>query len=290
MLKKILLNKLGNAKLNGDEIISCCPNPEHEDNSPSFTFNTKKCIGYCHSEGRYISLKELMSWLDFEYDRNCVYNNINTLDIKKTLKNKKKNEFNNITIDINGFEHNNITTDYLIKRGFNPEELYLKYKITGRNNLFIDNKFYNAIVIPYIVNKKIIFLINRVIGHEYTRYYYEPKSISLKDKVWGLEYIDDIDNMIICEGIFNTLTWMKLGYKSVCILGSKINKNKIVGKIGHRPILNFDLDNAGIKCYNEFNRIFKGKTYNLLLKKDANEYLIENKIELLLNKLFKLNI
>ncbi len=111
-----------------------------------------------------------------------------------------------------------------------------------------------------------------------------PKNVSTVD-LFGFEnLLGESDSVFICEGIFNSLSFMGLGYNSVFNFGVATIKDKI--KILHLKgikniILAADNDEAGRafnkECYHllkhNFNTTFFQFPYNFQNKGDANDLL-----------------
>lgn len=268
---------------NKSEIRGFCPNPEHDNTrTRSFSFNVDKMIGYCHSENcghdGVIHLSHLNEWLDLNL--NLDIKKCPTIDkvklIKKLVNRKKtipKNEYE-INYSVSGrYKHTDDSINYLKSRGFDSDFLINSFNVGGGKVRCPDGLYHNCVTIPVYMHGKCKLLVHRIIDENSKyRYMNAPAGFKRNDKIWGIDYINgDESNIIICEGIFNSLSWIAMGFKSISILGSYVDKD-MFKYFGSFPILNFDLDKSGYKCYNLFNRCYNKPFHVLKMNNDANYY------------------
>lgn len=266
------------------KISHCCINPSHIEEHPSavtfFTEGTEFSI--CKSCGFTLGTEALYKFLDVGIDENIIFK----AKIERLLKEK--------LINLGEVEHTKI---YLpIKegdfdkhyRGISPET----YQKVGAYFTFADAYYGKRIIFP-IYNYK-----NELISFEAvsTNSKIQPKILRPKNiyttNLFGFEHLPFNSNTIfICEGIFNSLSFIELGYDSIFNFGISSIKEKIrvlLVKGIRNVMLVGDNDEAGMRfnkeCYHllkhNFNVAFFQFPYNSPEKCDSND-LLKNERELL---------
>ena len=191
---------------------------------------------------------------------------------------KDLEELTNIILENIG-NFSNDEFEYLINRGIG-EQTILQYKLLGLSSIidlehlkilgatshpilkqFLDDGIENGgIIIPLFENGKLINCAIRKlnIGNDKLSEKFEkPKTKTLKYSlacpdipVWGLDNIDNGDEIWITEGIFDMIALQKLGKKSVSCssaMWSGLQLYKILEKTPSRIIIVSDNDNVGLR-------------------------------------------
>jgi hypothetical protein len=278
-IKQNLLNYLeaNNKKYvdRGDKISHSCINPLHDDNNASaYTILSETPFSCCSSCGFSLNTEKLYSLLEVGFDEKVLFVN----QIKNILKQsepKLEKESAQIFLPIKDKDFNKTY------RGILPET----YKKVGAYSTFNETFYQKRIIIP-IYNYR-----NELKSFEAisTSSKIQPKIFLPKGsdstELFGFEHLlGDSDSVFICEGIYNSLSFMELGYDSVFNFGLGNIKDKI--KTLHLKgikniILASDNDEAGRtfskECYHllkhNFTVTFFQFPYNFQNKGDANDLL-----------------
>lgn len=141
--------------------------------------------------------------------------------------------------------------DYMKEEGFTDKDL-------KRANLLSENglPFHNRIMLPIISNDQVIGWSARAIKKNQ-----EPKYLTLintkyypKDKfLWGYDKAKHYDEVVLTEGIFDSIKMNETGHPSVCTLGTAISEENIKQlKIFKTIGLMLDSDNPGQEATESF--------------------------------------
>lgn len=282
-IKESLINYLEQNNLKyierENKISHSCINPLHDDNNASaYTILSETPFSCCSSCGFSLNTEKLYSLLEVGFDEKQFFHQ----QIKSILKQaepKPEKESAQIFLPIKDKDFNKTY------REISPEV----YKKVGAYSTFIETFYQKRIIIP-IYNYR-----NELRSFEAisTSSKIQPKILRPKGsdttELFGFEHLlGGSDSVFICEGIFNSLSFMELGYDSVFNFGVASIKDKI--KTLHLKgikniILAADNDEAGRsfskECYHllkhNFNTTFFQFPYNFQNKGDANDLLKQDR-------------
>ena len=254
-IKEALINYLEQNNLKyierENKISHQCVNPSHQENSPSaFTIlESGNEYNHCSSCNFHMNTESLYKFLELGFDEKVLFVN----QIKNMLKQaepKLNKESAQIFLPI---KDKDFDKPY---RGISPEV----YKKVGAYSTFIETFYQKRIIIPiynYRNERRSFEAIS-------TSSKIQPKILRPKGsdttELFGFEnLLGGSDSVFICEGIFNSLSFIEWGYNSIFKFGIATIKDKI--KILHLKgikniILATDNDEAG--------RSFSKECYHLL--------------------------
>lgn len=260
----------------GDKVSHCCINPLHNDSSPSaFTiFKEAEVFSHCKSCGHTLAGTKFYDFLEVGYDEKELFHQ----QIKNILKQSKPKLEKQIAPVYLPIKDKDFNKTY---REISPET----YKKVGAYSTFVGTFYQKRIIIP-IYNYR-----NELRSFEAisTSSKIQPKILRPKGsdttELFGFEnLLGESDSVFICEGIYNSLSFMELGYQSIFNFGVASIKDKI--KTLHlkgikNVILASDNDEAGRtfnkECYHQlkhnFNVTFFQFPYNFENKGDSNDLL-----------------
>ena len=273
---RTLLQKLGQYKTRkqGQEFIFSCPKCKRL----KFEVNFKKRLFNCFRCGWSGGIYQLYG-----------YFKLSSSKFQPILTKSNPIETKEITIpkymDTSHFSWKE--RKYLFDRGLDFQRTYdLKWGLSS------DPKYRNRVMIPIIEDGKIVCYTARAVLPAMN-----PKELFPKAEVankshflYNYDGISARDEVIVVEGIFDCEHLVKLGHKSVAILGSKISETQIGKLLGKKPLsvtLMFDGDSAGIKgqieAYASISKRYSGHVYmcKLPFERDPDE-LTKDEIETLL--------
>lgn len=287
-IKEALLNYLEQNNLKyierENKISHQCVNPSHQENSPSaFTvLESGNEYNHCSSCNFHMNTESLYSLLEIGFDEKVLFVN----QIKNMLKQaepKLNKESAQIFLPI---KDKDFDKPY---RGISPEV----YKKVGAYYTFKDSYYGRRIIIPIYSYKNELKSFEAIS----TSSKIQPKILRPKGsdttELFGFEnLLGESDSVFIVEGIFNSLSFMELGYNSIFNFGVASIKDKI--KTLHLKgikniILAGDFDSAGKQfnkeCYHllkhNFNVAFFQFPYNSPEKCDSNDLLKKKGREIL---------
>ena len=262
--------------------------PFCEDTSNHLGFNIKDNYFFCW-KCRWHSIWDVISNLTPVENPNYI---IKKYDIKYKIlpDNNKKIKINkNKTIKIPGSKLNKIHKDYLMNRGYNPNYIIKKYKITGTNHL---GDYCFRIIAPIFYHNKIVSYQGRDITNiAKLRYKACKKENEIMYHKNILYNIDNCNNnyIIVTEGIFDV--WA-LGDNSCCTFGKNYSKNQLLMMSKYENVfVFFDNDNAGQNAAEKLCNELSGlniNTYNIVEKTDAADMNQDEIDELLVNIIKKI--
>ena len=260
----------------GGKVSHCCINPLHNDSSPSaFTiFKEAEAFSHCKSCGYTLAGTKFYDFLEVGYDEKQFFHQ-QIKNILKQAEPKLEKESAQVFLPIKDKDFNKTY------RGISPET----YKRVGAYSTFSGTFYQKRIIFPiYNINNELILFeavsTNKNIQPKVLRNKGADTSILL-----GFEnLLGNSDTVFLTEGIYNSLSFMELGYDSVFNFGLGNIKDKI--KTLHLKgikniILASDNDEAGKQfskeCYHllkhNFNTTFFQFPYNFENKGDANDLL-----------------
>lgn len=279
-IKEALINYLEQNNLKyidrDNKISHQCVNPSHQENSPSaFTvLESGNEYNHCSSCNFHMNTESLYKFLELGFDEKVLFVN----QIKNILKQsepKLEKESAQVFLPIKEAMFDKLY------RGISPET----FKKIGAYHTFKDSYYGRRIIIPIYNYKNELksfeaISTNAKIQPKVLR----PKSIDTTN-LFGFEnLLGNSDTVFLTEGIFNSLSFMELGYSSIFNFGVASIKDKI--KTLHikgikNIILAADNDEAGRafnkECYHllkhNFNVTFFQFPYNSPEKYDSNDLL-----------------
>lgn len=260
----------------GDKVSHCCINPLHNDSSPSaFTlFKEAEVFSHCSSCGHTLSGTKFYDFLEVGYDEKELFHQ-QIKNILKQAEPKLEKQTAPVYLPIKDKDFNK---SY---RGISPET----YKKVSAYSTFNETFYQKRIIFPiYNIDKQLI-LFEAVSTNKNI----QPKVLRNKgvdtSKLFGFEnLLGNSDTVFLTEGIFNSLSFIELGYDSVFNFGLGNIKDKIKTlqlKGIKNVILASDNDEAGRsfskECYHllkhNFNTTFFQFPYNFQNKGDSNDLL-----------------
>ena len=287
-IKEALINYLEQNNLKyierENKISHQCVNPSHQENSPSaFTIlESGNEYNHCSSCNFHMNTESLYKFLELGFDEKVLFVN----QIKNMLKQaepKLEKELAQVFLPI---KDKDFSKTY---RGISPET----YKRVGAYSTFSETFYQKRIIFPiYNIDKQLILFeavsTNKNIQPKVLRNKGADTSILL-----GFEnLLGNSDTVFLTEGIYNSLSFMELGYDSVFNFGLGNIKDKI--KTLHikgikNIILTADNDSSGRtfnkECYHllkhNFNVAFFQFPYNSPEKCDSNDLLKKRGREIL---------
>ena len=278
-IKESLINYLEQNNLKyierENKVSHSCINPLHDDNNASaYTILSETPFSCCSSCGFSLNTEKLYSLLEVGYDEKQFFHQ-QIKNILKQAEPKLEKELAQVFLPIKDKDFNKTY------RGISPET----YKKVGAYSTFIETFYQKRIIFPiYNIDKQLI-LFEAVSTNKNI----QPKVLRNKgvdtSTLFGFEnLLGKSDSVFLCEGIYNSLSFMELGYDSVFNFGLGNIKDKI--KTLHLKgikniILAADNDDAGKlfnkECYHllkhNFNVAFFQFPYNSPEKCDSNDLL-----------------
>lgn len=270
-----------------------CPNPHHNDTTPSFRIHpnneTCYCFG-CGIKGAWGLLTALAG--SYEKAKEIVQQHKLSIAVikereKKPIKSKDKLEeaIEKAAYDLLADPHLKRIREILDKRGIDIETAD-KYHLGYAKPGFILPQFQNRILIPvYAKNGMLVNLIGRA-----TKQGQEPKYIKLnKEEGMGLplgyENLEQNRPIWLVEGEFDALSLFKKDKKAIAIGGVNGYSNfwKII-PIGKKFIIAMDNDIAGEEAIYPLILKLIPKTLQIAIAKlpiegDINDCLVKNQIK-----------
>ena len=255
-----------------------------------------------------IQIESKLDWSKSFYERNQRFIEIesNKLDLTCDDVIVKPEDIHNLT-DIVLKSHINLSgieLEYLVNRGI-TEDVISQYKIGGLSNIkdYSHLTILNAtchpvlrpvledgiegggIIIPLFEDNKLVNCAIRKISDIGKLKY----SLACPDiPVWGLNDIEEKDEIWICEGLFDMMALRSEGKKAVSVSSAMWSGLQLYSLIKKKPgFINilFDNDQVGMKTGAILTRFFnimglKNKTWNCKSGKDAAEVIFEKKLGL----------
>ena len=212
--------------------------PFHNEKTPSFLVNTHRNLFFCHGckvGGDAISFVMEYKKMDFIQAMEeiaSIYNyelDLNKNDMMKELDEKTERLLSNKE-----------AMNYLKERSINIE-------IIKKFNIGFDK---GRIYLPIFRNKTHIGYTARTIKDDRPKYLHS-KGLDRKNLLYGYRHIlDNVDNIFITEGVFDTISLTKPNYNAVAVLGAGLSEIqcKMIESKTESVILCFDNDEAGRKA------------------------------------------
>jgi hypothetical protein len=255
MLREDIITYLENNNLKyedkGGKIGCQCINPNHQDSSPSAFFHLEKVFYSCSSCGFYLKDESLVKFIGGDFDE--------------------------VSFGISDFERNlgkiSEEEELLKKNKIYLPKKYKDFNIPYRGiskKTFEKVKAYITLTTEYYGNRIIIPMID-IYGEERS---FEAITINnavpkiLRPRVdidfFGLENLIEHDEVFICEGIFNSLSFIDCGFSSVTNFGTGSALGRIGGLIKKgvkRVWLCGDPDSVNPKTQKSAGREFNKKLF-----------------------------
>ena len=250
-----------------------CPICQKENKkNPCFTVNLKTGIYFCHSKSKGGAISELKDYKNIDFG-SAVGNN-------STQKKKKKN-FN----DLFNATATNISEEWI--QYFKNRSINLG--IEKFINYFKMNKTDKRLMIPITDDKEVIGIKYRTMNKEC-----KSEAGSATDYLLGWARIKNFDELIICEGEIDLVSFVAVGFENVVSLPFGAGNLKCIDnqyewiRKFKKIIIATDNDEAGIKAKKEIAlKLIKmaSKLYEIDLGtyNDFNEVLVNSKREDALN-------
>ena len=292
------------------------PNPLTQTHD-SFNINTKTNLFKCFSTGKTGNVYNLL--LDLKHNHDETIDLLNDFLKQKDIQIKKIGQFDERGNSMEEISRNNEETkvsfnqlyvegikeinqkqdNLFIRRGISQEvqEKYkLGYILKGFNEIIKAYKKEYGEKSPFLEKMNKNFDNYKYIIPVSDDYFFlrsdipnvKPKEYKLMghpSKLFNEEYMS-LENEIIfiCEGIFDSLSFEELGYKSIS-LGGVVNQNKFINLLDKKNIfvLAFDNDEAGRSATESFSEKLQSKNQLSMVfefdekYKDINEYLIADR-------------
>jgi 5S rRNA maturation endonuclease (ribonuclease M5) len=258
-----------------NKVSHSCINPLHNDNNASaYTILSETPFNYCSSCGFSLNTEKLYSLLEVGYDEKQFFHQ----QIKNMLKQAEPKLEKQIAPVYLPIKDKDFDKPY---RGISAET----YKKVGAYSTFIETFYQKRIIIPIYNYRNELRSFEAIsTSSKVQPKILRPKNVSTFD-LFGFEnLLGESDSVFICEGIYNSLSFMELGYNSIFNFGVASIKDKIktlLLKGVKNVILVGDADSTGKQfnkeCYqllkHNFNTTFFQFPYNFENKGDANDLL-----------------
>jgi DNA primase len=270
--------KLFNIKTNGDR--TCCPIHKGNNRLAFSIYGNGEfwtCFSGCGSGNVITFVAKILNKSNYESALFLIDKFSLKIDKKKrnniALENKKwikKVQKNNSTETLQEFNINEIGEMIEIGeyRGFSKEFLSKHGILFCKNN--------NRVVIPIKKDGIVVGVVMRATTEHPLKYLNKPKEMRFSHTLFNYDNVDG-DTVIVTEGIFDTLSYDKLGYNAVATFTSHMSKEqeKMLLKKFTTLIMGYDNDNAGIKgtinAINRLKNISNVYVANIPGGKDPNE-------------------
>ncbi|MBD3194377.1 MAG: toprim domain-containing protein [Candidatus Lokiarchaeota archaeon] len=274
----------------GDNLMACCPNPEHEDKNPSWGINVNTGLHNCFSCGFKGDIKKLLSLYGIMSEGKIIKKQIRTFS-RDRLKNKlgRQNNINYIAYLPKVFsllDDGNIRcckhVGYLLSRLVNKDNFdnlvnrfYLGFVPSGR--------FYNRIIFPIykrdLKNKRdfVVMYGGRsvsCVSKGVPKYLY-PVRARKSNYLYNHNHclLNKFKSVIVVEGVFDVFRLWELGiYNVVSTLGCWPSKAQLHFLQYYNDItICYDNDEAGNKGLERFKEYFYSGIKNeaMVLRKKA---------------------
>jgi hypothetical protein len=264
------------------KVLTQCLSPEHEDNNMSsfIKLDEGNEFFHCSSCKFHMNSEQLHSLLNLGFDPNLAFKS----QIERLLKLPDNQEETTHQVFL-PIKEKVFNTKY---RGISPET----YQKVDAFSTFKGAYYEKRIIIPIKdVDSELrtfeAISTNKALVPKVLR----PKNLVTSDIFGFEEFLGNSDTVFICEGIFNALSFMELGYQGAFNFGVSNIKNKIkklTAKGIKNVILVGDNDTAGkawnLECYHllkkNFTVCFFQFPFNFKDKGDVND-LLKNEREAL---------
>jgi DNA primase len=235
---------------NPAEILLYCTSGEHQDNSPSLSFNIEKGIFNCWSCGfrgginKYLASIGEIPLID--------------IDSKQPYKIMKLKEKINKKLQIDAIklpDDRRIFSEEF--RGIAPE-IYRSFGAFTTVELGLQD----YLCIPIFQHGKLRFIEGRLLKdlENQSKYSRKPGSSKTADCLFPLDRISNTNHVILVEGLYDMLNMWQNGFKNtLCIFGStNFNKDK-VKLLDNRGVIRVDImmdsDESGTKAAEKIQKL-----------------------------------
>lgn len=263
-------NAKGVKELN--DVIRCACPVHGGNNTSSFVYHLDKKLFYCHScgaSGDAVQLVQDMEKVTFleaikiltdmlEIDitdikivekKNRYAKEIELLKKMYKQKRKKVEEFDVSQYDLK------LLSEYRDFDGDTLKEFQVSFckQVDG---------WKDRIVVPIIENGKVVGIsTRRTLQDNSPKWVHFPTGIKTGDLLFNIDNCIEAEEIIICEGMWDTMKWHMAGFKSVCTFGAKLSDEQMntLIKTGADLILSYDGDDAGQVATKKAHEKLKGK-------------------------------
>jgi len=142
-------------------------------------------------------------------------------------------------------------TDIQLKKSFNMNELLCSglYRISTRTHEPYFTFFNHKLLFPFYYMEDVVYIQGRKIGNTKLKYKNLPKELIFPYNANILTHPDIYkENVLICEGIIDTLSLLEKGINAIGIIGANNFKREWVGLFEPyevNPVIALDEDSAG---------------------------------------------
>lgn len=251
-------------RVRGSQLMTNCPNPDHDDKNPSCTINVESGLWYCFScgaKGDILALGSLITGDSREHvAKNLVPGDPSSRSarinarIKKIRKETSRSRPKRVRAKIPA-DYERRPKGVLEERGFTEETLdrfFVRYVTREklRNSDMTAFEIREAVAIPIFTEAGRL----RAWGYRKTdnspkwmpRYIYTPRA-ELSDLLFGLNLHKDSETIVVVEGPLDAMWLDQHRIPAVALLGSEAENPKRIEKMaGFKEVTLFpDRDNAG---------------------------------------------
>ena len=213
-------------RVDGDEIWCCCPMPDHDDESPSFSINVEKGLFNCFRCGGGLVSDLLREW-GYEPDNLAVRADGKamhhvSITLKEALSKKPHRKRRH---PIRKGKVNKPGRRYLKARGFDAS---LIGRLESGWGVRTDGHgFGTRLVFP--VEDPHGGLAFEVTRSPFKKNWMYSRGAKKSDVLYGLGHVirDGCESVIVCEGVFDVLRVAMLGFNAVGLLGAIVSDRQV---------------------------------------------------------------
>jgi len=212
-------------RIDGDEVWCCCPLPDHEDETPSFSINCEKGIYNCFRCGGGLVSNLLREW-GYEPEQQVRTTDVEALShmsiaLREALSNRKPHRKQERLSAITPGKISRVGVRYLRTRGFSRGQIR---KLARNWGVRTDNYgFRTKLVFPVEdPHGGIAFEITR---SPFRKQWLYQKGSPKSSTLYGLGHAvrAAATDVIVAEGVFDVLKLWVLGFHAVGILGAIVS-------------------------------------------------------------------
>lgn len=229
----------------GDELEGCCPNPNHQDRSPSFRFNIKKNVFYCfgcHIKGGIRQFVNITGGGDLEFDLETDILKAKLVNLDAPIPMQKMYS----TRWLSQFD---LDTPYWRRtRRLSPatiKKFRLGYDATA-----------NAATIPlFTEDRQVLGVIKRLLNAPGKQRYTQPAGFVKQRHLFGAWAIGDAQKVAAVEGPVDAISCWNAGIPAVACLGSNMSEwqaKALAGSGASEIVIWTDNDTSGAAASDQF--------------------------------------
>lgn len=216
-------------RVEGDEVWCCCPLPDHDDATPSFSINVEKGVYNCFRCGGGLVSDLLKSW-GYEPNQSRRTTDEGALSrvsiaMKAALAEPKPLKFKIDRVRIEKGSISRVGVRYLRTRGFDRAQIISFAREWGVRT--DGHGFGTQLVFPVEdPNGGVAFEARR---SPFRKRWLYPKGAKKSETLYGLRHAvrSDTSEVIVVEGVFDALRLWTLGFHAVAILGALVSDRQI---------------------------------------------------------------